>query len=84
MTRTKGPRIHKRTMTGITVKAYNDSGADWVVWSDESSLMPVRLPQRTFTMSRAMEFFIGAVLAEQSLQECAENPEVAEPTAKLS
>ena len=50
-------REHTKTIKSILVKSYNDSGADWVVWSPSLDVTPQRFPIKKFTMKEAMEFF---------------------------
>ncbi|MCU7800452.1 MAG: hypothetical protein KZQ70_09955 [gamma proteobacterium symbiont of Lucinoma myriamae] len=51
-------REHTKIIISIPVKAYNDSGADWVVWSPSLDVTPQRFPIKKFTMKESMKFFI--------------------------
>lgn len=53
----KSLKIYSKEINGFTVKAYSDSGVDWVVWSDESDFSLIRYPRRKFTMRHAMAEF---------------------------
>ena len=49
-------KIHKRTVIGVEVTAYNDSNAEWVISSDKHGTM--RFNRNHFTMTEAIDLYI--------------------------
>jgi phosphoribosyl 1,2-cyclic phosphodiesterase len=49
-------KIHKRTVIGVEVTAYNDSNVDWVISSVEYG--ELRFERKHFTLNEAIEFYI--------------------------
>ena len=49
-------RIYKRTVEGMSLKVWNDSGVDWVIQDDERI---VNYPIRTMTMTRAITLHVN-------------------------
>jgi hypothetical protein len=49
--------VHKRLINDMTIYAYNDSGAQWVVNSLDSEHREMRFDRRKFTLKHAMQFY---------------------------
>lgn len=47
-------KVHTKTLNGLKVTAYNDSGVEWVVQAGD--MLEQRFPKNKFTMKAAMQF----------------------------
>ena len=49
--------VHKKVVDGLTVYAFNDSGAQWVLNSLDPDHSEMRFNSRKFTMKESMQVF---------------------------